>query len=128
MGALRARGSAAARTAFHSPASAPRRQRASVPCRERPAASAVRRSSWTFLSRMQVRSFGRTASPAPTASKRPVTKPMWLISSTKSRSVRARLRRARDTTWAAAAPSTAPMHSRPIWLISRKVWLSWLGR
>ena len=26
----------------------------------------------------------------------------------------ARLRRARDTTWAAAASSTAPMHSRPI--------------
>ena len=77
---------------------------------------------------MQVSSLGRTASSAPTASKRPVTKPMWLISSTKSRSVRARLRRARDTTWAAAAASTAPMHSRPIWLISRKVWLSWLGR
>ena len=65
---------------------------------------------------------------APTASKRPVTKPMWLISSTKSRSVRARLRIARDTAWAVTASSTAPMHSRPIWLISLKVWLSWLGR
>ena len=33
----------------------------------------------------------------------------------------------RQTSACSAAP-TAPMHSRPIWLISEKVWLSRLGR
>ena len=128
MGALRARGSADASTVSHSPARAGRRHNASVPCRDSPAASAAFWSSWMFRSRTQVKSLGRTASGAPTASKRPVTKPMCPSSTAKSRPVRARLRTARDTAWAVTAPSTAPMHSRPIWLISRKVWLSWLGR
>ena len=73
-------------------------------------------------------SWGRTPSGAPTASIKPETKPMWLSSSTKSRSVSARLDTARETTWAAVPSSRQPMHSRPIWLISWKVWLSWLGR
>ena len=77
---------------------------------------------------MQLSSRGRAASGAPTASSSPATKPMWLASSTKSRPVRARLFPARDTAWAVMPSSTAPMHSRPIWLISWKVWLSWLGR
>ena len=65
---------------------------------------------------------------APTASSRPVRKPMWLTSSTKGRSMTSKLSMARLTAWAVTSSSTAPMHSRPIWLISLKVWLSWLGR